>query len=588
LLRALLPVDQSRYHAAGANYQHPLIMDHPRTPGRLEFIQALRDRRVFCMLLLGAAAGLPFFLIFDTLSAWLREAGLSLQTITVFALATLSYALKFVWAPVIDRVRLPVLHGLLGQRRSWMALMQVLIIAGLWMISGSDPVTHLGQMALLAVLVGFFGATQDIAMDAWRIEVVDESQYGTMAAAYQWGYRVAMIVAGALPLLLADAYGWNFSYAVMSGCMLIAVGATLAAPRENAQPPPARTPLGTASRPALEIVEWVARLFIIASGALLAGSGLAADATFITTGLGFLGQTEAETAAFRAMWSSRETGIFIQFPAVVIGLGLIALACIPMRGAATRPSAYLRRAYGEPLGNFFSRFGMKSGLLILALICMYRLSDFVLNLMNPFYQDLGFSLTQIAEVRKLFGVIASVLGIGFGAWLVARYGVMRMMLIGVFASPLSNLVFIWLATQGPSVPALYVVIGIDNFFTGVAGTALIVYMSSLTAQGFTAMQYALFSSLYAIFGKIIASQSGRVVEGSARIADGGGPTSVFIPLFRNLPEGSLARGAGIAGVEPASLGAGYVTFFFYSVAIGGVAILLAFLVMHRTKAGGTR
>src|SRR5690606_10565509 len=156
----------------------------------------------------------------------LRQSGLSLQTITIFALATLSYALKFVWAPVIDRVRLPVLHRLLGQRRSWMALMQVLIILGLWMIAGSDPVANLGQMALLAVMVGFFGARQDIAMDAWRIEVVDESYYGTMAAAYQWGYRIAMIVAGALPLFLADAYGWNVSYAVMAGCMLIAVGAT--------------------------------------------------------------------------------------------------------------------------------------------------------------------------------------------------------------------------------------------------------------------------------------------------------------------------------------------------------------------------
>src|SRR5690606_28224239 len=138
------------------------MADAPEKPrqDRWEFIRALRDRRVFCMLLLGAAAGLPFFLIFDTLSAWLREAGLSLQTITVFALATLSYALKFVWAPVIDRVRLPLLHDLLGKRRSWMVLMQVLIMLGLWLIAGSDPVTQLGQVALLAVLVGFCGATE--------------------------------------------------------------------------------------------------------------------------------------------------------------------------------------------------------------------------------------------------------------------------------------------------------------------------------------------------------------------------------------------------------------------------------------------
>lgn len=556
--------------------------------GNWEFIRALRDRRVLCMLLLGAAAGLPFFLIFDTLSAWLREAGLSLQTITVFALATLSYALKFVWAPVIDRVRLPLLHGWLGQRRSWMAAMQVLIIAGLWMIAGSDPTTQLGTMALFAVMVGFFGATQDIAMDAWRIEVVEESQYGTMAAAYQWGYRIAMIVAGALPLLLADAYGWNFSYAVMAACMLIAVGATIAAPRERSQRPPVRYTASMTPRPAAEFVEWLLRLFVITLGALLAGSGLAADATFITSAMGWFGQVEADGLAIDEIWSSRETGIFLQFPAVVVGLGLMAAACMPLPGAATRPGVYLRRAYGEPLADFFSRFGGKYGFLILALICMYRLSDFVLNLMNPFYQDLGFTLTQIAEVRKLFGVLASVLGIGAGAWCVVRFGVLRMMLLGVFASPLSNLVFIWLATRGASIPALYVSIGIDNFFTGFAGTALIVYMSSLTAQGFTAMQYALFSSLYAIFGKIIASQSGRIVEGAARVAEEGGATAVFRPMFGDLPATALARGAEIANVTPASLGAGYVAFFLYSVVIGAVAIVLAILIVRRELAAGSK
>lgn len=565
----------------------PAIAAKPKL-SNWEFVRALRDRRVFCMLLLGAAAGLPFFLIFDTLSAWLREAGLSLQTITIFALATLSYALKFVWAPVIDRVRLPVLHRLLGQRRSWMALMQVLIIAGLWLIAGSDPATNLGQIAVLAVLVGFFGATQDIAMDAWRIEVVDESYYGTMAAAYQWGYRIAMITAGAAPLFLADAYNWHVSYAVMAGCMLIAVGATLAAPREKAQRPPQNYTEGMAARPALEAVEWVGRLLLLVIGAVVAGSGLAADATFLTTAMGWFGQSGAEAEAFQALWSGRETGIFIQFPAVIAGLGLIALACLPLPGAPTRPGAYLRRAYGEPLGDFFRRFGLKFGLLIMALICMYRLSDFVLNLMNPFYQDLGFTLTEIAEVRKIFGVVATVLGIGVGAWAVARFGILKTMLVGAFASPISNLIFIWLASQGPSVPALYVTIALDNFFMGFAGTALIVYMSSLTAVGFTAMQYALFSSLYAIFGKLIASQSGRIVEGAARMAEAGGPTAVFRPMFGDLPEGSLAAGAEIAGVTPASLGAGYAAFFLYSSLVGAVAIVLAFLIVRRQKAEEAR
>lgn len=550
-------------------------------PTTWDFIKSLRDRRVFVMLLLGAAAGLPFFLIFDTLSAWLRQSDLSLQTIGVFALATLSYALKFVWAPVVDRVRIPLLGRLLGQRRSWMATMQVLIIVGLWLIAGSDPALNLGQVALLAVLVGFAGSTQDIAIDAWRIEVVDTPLYGTMAAAYQWGYRIAMITAGALPLVLADTYGWNFSYAVMAGCMLVAVGATILAPREPTQPPRPSVVADMVARPALEVFEWGGRLALILIGALIAGSGLAANATFLNAVLHLFGQSDAAAESFKAVWESRETGIFIQFPAVVAGLGLIALACVPLPGRQTRPGVYLRRAYGQPLGEFFGRFGTKFGLLILALICMYRLSDFVLNLMNPFYIDLGFSLTEIAEVRKVYGVVASLAGISAGAWAVTRFGILRTMVMGVFASPLSNLVFIWLATQGASMPALYGSITIDNFATGFAGTALIVYMSSLTAAGFTATQYALFSSLYAIFGKIIASQSGRIVEGSARMAEGGGLTAAFRPMFDRLPEGALAKGAEIAGVTPASLGAGYASFFLYSVAIGAVAVLLAFMIARR-------
>jgi len=546
-----------------------------------EFIKSLRDRRVLVMLFLGAAAGLPYFLIFDTLSAWLRQSDLSLQDITVFALATLSYALKFVWAPLVDRVKIPILHGLLGQRRSWMALMQVLIVVGLWLIAGSDPALNLGQVAMLAAMVGLFGATQDIAIDAWRIEVVDESLYGTMAAAYQWGYRLAMITAGALPLVLADRYGWNLSYGVMAGCMLIAVGATLLAPREKAQRPIINLTADMIPHPAREAVEWGGRLALILLGALLAGSGLAANATFLNMAFSLFGQSAEAAEAFKATWESRQTGIFVQFPAVLAGLGLIALACVPLPGTPTRPGVYLRRAYGEPLGNFFDRFSLKFGLLILALICMYRLSDFVLNLMNPFYIDLGFSLTQIAEVRKVYGVVASLVGITVGAWSVTRFGILRTMVIGVFASPLSNLVFIGLATQGPSMAALYGAITIDNFATGYAGTALIVYMSSLTATGFTATQYALFSSLYAIIGKIVASQSGRIVEGSARVAEAGGFTSVFNSWFANLPSGSLAKGAETAGVSAVSLGSGYVTFFIYSVIIGAVAVVLAFMVARR-------
>lgn len=546
-----------------------------------EFIKTLKERRVAVMLLLGMAAGLPFFLIFDTLSAWLRQEGLSLQTITAFSLATLSYSLKFVWAPLVDRVKLPILEPLLGQRRSWMVLMQIIIILGLWLIAGSDPAMDLRRVALLAVLVGFAGATQDIAIDAWRIEVVDKARYGVMAAAYQWGFRGAMILAGALPLFLAEAFSWNLSYAVMAGCMSIGILAVILAPRGGEVIVPIAPDEGLPKRPVPETFEWAARLALILLGALFAGSGLAANAGLLSAFVNLLGVSDAGAEAFKTAWEARPNGIFLQFPGVVAGLALIALACVPIPGVQTRPGAYLRRSYGQPLGDFFQRFGGKLGVLILALICLYRLSDFVLNLMNPFYIDLGFTLGQIAEVRKIYGVVASLAGITFGAWMVSRFGIIKSMVIGVFASPISNLVFIWLAVSGPDMFVLYASITIDNFATGVAGTALIVYMSSLTSAGFTATQYALFSSLYAIFGKITASQSGRIVEESARAAESGGFNSAMRGWFGGLPQGSLAEGAATAGVSAPSLGAGYVTFFLYSVAIGVFAVVLAFIVAKR-------
>jgi MFS transporter, PAT family, beta-lactamase induction signal transducer AmpG len=539
------------------------------------------ERRVLVMLLLGFAAGLPFLLIFDTLSVWLRQSGVSLQSISVFALATLSYALKFIWAPVIDRVRLPLLDRLLGRRRSWMLLMQLIIMFGLWMIAGSNPELSLLRVALLAAFVGFAGATQDIVIDAWRIEAVDESRSGAMAAAYQWGYRIAMIVAGAVPLFLAQAFSWNFSYAVMAGLMSIGMLGALLAPREVSVRPFVSLVADLPSKPVAECLEWLVRLMIILLAALLMGSGLTGNAVMLQEVLLFVGGSAEAGDQLVSVWRSSPTGIYLQVAGVLAGLGLLALACLPVPGRPTRPGIHLKRAYGEPLANFFGRFGAQLGGLILALICVYRLSDFVLNLMGPFYVDLGFSLGQIAEVRKIFGVLALVLGVALGGYCVARFGVIKTMLFGVFASPFSNLVFIWLATRGADVPSLYAAITIDNLATGFAGTALIAYMSSLTSAGFTATQYALFSSLYALLGKLVASQSGRVVESAARSADAGGPLSVLMPMFTDLPAGTLTNGAQLAGVSPAALGAGYTTFFLYSVAIGLLAIVLAFRVAAR-------
>lgn len=538
------------------------------------------ERRPMAMLLLGFAAGLPNLLIYDTLSAWLRDAGVTLEMIGFFALATLTYALKFVWAPLLDRTNIPGLTRWLGHRRSWMLATQVVIIAGLWLISGSNPQTSLGAVAAFAVMVGFFGATQDIAIDAWRIEAVDDSRQGAMAAAYQLGYRVAQIVAGFVPLALAQFYNWNLSYAIMAALMGVGVMGVLLAPREKQHVVRAIPVSDIPSRPVAEKVEWVLRLGLIFVSAVLIGTGLTDKIDAFAWAFGAILPQEILGALTAGLVESGGVGVLIQFGWIVLGFGLLFFACAPVPGWRTRPGAYLAGSFGAPLKDFFVRFGRLAGP-ILALICLYRLADFVLNIMNPFYIDLGFSLIEIGEVRKLFGVIAMSLGVFIGGWSVARFGLIRTMVVGAFMSPVSNLVFAWLATQGHDLTALFVAIGVDNLATGYAGTALIAYMSSLTSIGFTATQYALFSSLYALPGKLIASQSGKIVEASARAADAGGPLGALKGLFHALPPESLVIGAAKSGVTPAGLGAGYVTFFLYSTVIGVFAIVLAFYVAPR-------
>ena len=549
--------------------------------GALGALAVFFERRALVMLALGFASGLPNLLIFDTLSLWLREAGLSLKVISIFALATLSYSLKFLWAPLIDRTQVPGLTALLGHRRSWMIVLQVLLMIGLWMISGVDPAKDLALMAAFAALVAFVSATQDIVIDAWRIEAAEVEKQGAMAAAYQWGYRIAMIVAGAVPLLIAEAYGWSTSYAVMAVLMLAGVLGVLGAPREKAHQIRPIHAEGLPSRPALELPEWVARLAVFALGALLLGTGLAADASLLAAALAGVGLPDLGEGV-KAAWAMKPQGVYFQLLAVVAGLAVIVLAVCPIPGVKTRPGVYLFAALGDPLRDFLARYRGVAAL-ILALICLYRLSDFVLNIMNPFYADLGFTKTEIAEARKVFGVVMTVIGVGLGGFLVARLGMMRALVIGAFAGPISNLAFGWLALQGPELWALFVAIGIDNIAGGISGTCLIAYMSSLTSAGFTATQYALFSSLYALPGKLIASQSGRIVESAAAAADIGGPMAGLKAMFGGLPTDAYAGAMEKSQVSPAALGAGYLVFFLYSSLIGVVAVILAFMVAARQR-----
>jgi PAT family beta-lactamase induction signal transducer AmpG len=366
----------------------------------------------------------------------------------------------------------------------------------------------------------------------------------------------------------------------MAALMAVGVVGVMGAPREGQQHAIRSIHAeGVPRAPVLEIVEWGARLAILGVGALLLGSGLTANASALGRVLEFTGAVALRDAV-TAAWAS-DARVWVHLLAVIAGFGVIVVAAIPLPGVRTRPGLYLSAALGDPLRDFFTRYGAATAALILALICVYRIPDFVLNIMNPFYLDLGFTLVEIAEVRKIFGVVMTMLGVFAGGYAVARYGFLKALVIGAFAGPLSNLLFAWLATRGNDLAGLFVAIGIDNAASGFAGTCLIAYMSSLTSVGFTATQYALLSSLYAIPGRILASQSGRLVEGAAHAAEAGGFTGLK-SLLVSLPPESFAGALERSGVSGAALGSGYIVFFLYSALIGIIPIILAVIVSRRS------
>lgn len=556
-------------------------------------IRAFLERAALVMFGLGFAAGMPNQLAGAALALWLREAGISLSLLALLGLATLTYSLKFLWAPVVDRVALPILDKKFGRRRSWMILTQLIVMLGLFLISGFDPAKNIGAFAAIAVLIAFAGATQDIAIDAWRIEVAqDENKLGILTATYQWGYRIAVLVSGALPLLIAQyfngddykQFGWGMAYAAMAALMIIPIISSMLAPRELAEPAPRWiAPADVINNPFWETIEWIVRLLIMALGAAFLAAGLAGKHEPIAWLVGGLyGGIEEMGKAFTA----KPWGVWQQVGCAIIGLGFVYFACRPIPNVKTKPGAYFQSALGEPLIDFFKRYE-NAATLILVFICVYRIADFLLNIAGALYLDAGFSKDEIAIAQKGFGVAMTAVGVGIAGWSVLRFGLFKSLFVGAFLQPISNIAFGLITFFGNSSlpifegsiiqPVLWTVIGIDNISAGFAGVCLIVYMSRLTKEGFTATQYALFSSLYSLPGKVISALSGRVVEGAAKSANDGA-LQFMKPMFGHLPTNSFAEPAQKLGIEASALAAGYTAFFFYTAALGIFAIFMAALV----------
>jgi PAT family beta-lactamase induction signal transducer AmpG len=381
------------------------------------------------MLALGFSAGLPLLLVLGTLSFRLREAGIDRSTIGYLSWVGLAYGVKWMWAPLVDRMPIPWLTRQLGRRRSWLLLSQFVIAGGLVGMALNDPSQLLGPLVACALAVAVASATQDIALDAYRIESAEVNAQAALAASYQTGYRLAMIWAGAGVLWIAawaqgeQATGyaqsaWQAGYLVMALSMLPGMLVVLGSPE----------PVPAPFKPARNVAEWL-------KGAVL-----------------------------------------------------------------------------EPFADFWLRYRWQA-VLLLALIAVYRISDVVMGIMaNPFYVDMGFTKSEVAGVTKVYGVIMTLVGAFVGGLLSARFGVMRVLMLGAVLSAASNLLFVWLSGVGHDVQALVWVISADNLASGIATAAFIAYLSSLTNISYSATQYALLSSMMLLLPKFIAGFSGDFVD----------------------------------------------------------------------------
>lgn len=425
-------------------------------PGWREVLRGLSRPKIAVMLGLGFASGLPFLLVGNTLGFWMREEGIALTAIGFLSWVGLTYSLKFLWAPLIDKVDIPVIGRMLGHRRGWMLAAQFGVIASLAAMALTGPGGDLAVFGAFALATAFASATQDIVVDAWRIESADDAEeLALLTSAHQLGYRAALLVTEALILIVAAAIGWAASYGLLAASMGVGIGAALWAAE-----PRVRTVVASAPGSARAIADAI-------------------------------------------------VGPFIAF----------------------------FRTHGHV------------ALLMLAAISLYRLADFVIGpMINPFYADLGLSKETVGAVRGSVGLAASVAGVILGGLSAVRFGFVPTLLIGAVLSPGSNVMFALMALTGPRLEVFSAAILVDNFATGFAGVALVTYMSSLTSAGYTATQYALLSSFYALLGKALKGFSGAIVD---------------------------TLGAS-AGLLPA-----YATFFAGSALIGVPALLLVALLTRR-------
>lgn len=497
---------------------------------------ALATRKSATMLAFGFSSGLPYALLIGTLNAWLGDAKINLATIGVLSWIGLAYAFKFLWSPLVDRVRIPVL----GRRTSWIVLCQAGLIVAFIGLGATNPATNIGWFAIFAVIGAFSSATQDIAVDAWRIDVADETTtVELLSAVYQFGYRIASIVGGAIALILAARMPWGFVYWVMAALVVFIMVVAITAP-DTERPPK------NIIEHALEQVGEISVQVRIGALAIVAVCWLWAVITLGSFMAAMLAAQQSGTKPPSVADFTAHDGPWIIVATVFVPL-IIAAAVNWMKahGRGVQQQAHpkvsggrgvMNHIYGalvSPLAELSER--LRWGvLIIIGFILTYALCYNIWSAFAyPFYLDyLHYTKDEVAFASKIFGIIMTMVGISLGGYLFAKIGRFPTVLLGAAITPLGNLVFADLADGGPNIDRvshllrldvlgslfgldermirLLVAIFCDNVFIGIALTAFVAYLSGIISKKFTAVQYALLSSLTFLVGSL-----GRGVAGEA-------------------------------------------------------------------------
>ena len=471
----------------------------------MSFLGLLRPyltRDVIVLLFLGMASGLPYLLVFGTLSVWLVEAGIQRATIGFLSWSLLAYGFKFIWAPLIDSLPVPWLTKRLGRRRSWLLVAQLMIIGALMLMASTDPADQqqLVILAIGAVCLAFASATQDIVIDAYRIDLATPQYQTLFAGTTVSGYRIGMVLASAGALEISNAFdigsytaiGWQIAYSAMAAVMCLAVLLTL-----TIREPQVHNPLSrSANRP----------ISLVAHFALMVG-------TFI---LVFISYKKAVVLPEFAL--SKGAAGLLSFGYETLRLALALAAAVWVGRLFIRAGmveqADFNHIYIQPFTDFFKRYG-KFALWLLALVCFYRVSDIVMGKMaKVFYFEMGYSKVVIGRISFGFGIVVSLTGGLLGGLLAYHFGILRILLLGAILSAASNLVFVLLANlSAPSITALMLAIFADNLSGGLASAAAVAFLSSLVNKEFSATQYAAFTSITQLMPSLIAGYSGQIVDG---------------------------------------------------------------------------